>query len=142
MEVQDHVLEDLGKILGLSLKFDEHHQCLISLDKKTFISIKKQEGGFLFYGMLVELSNQPDAKVLERSLSLNLTLTEANQGAIVFDEQAKVLMLVKPVFAEITAFGLEEVLADFANSVENITQLLAAILRGDSTNENNSLAFA
>ena len=51
-------------------------------------------------------------------------------------------MLLKAVHTEITAFELEKVLADFANSVENVTQLLAAIPRGDITNANDSLAFA
>ena len=142
MELQDRILEDLGKTLGVNLTFDEHNQCLISLDKKTFISIRKQEKGLLFYGMLVELSNPPNVNVLECSLSLNLNLTEANQGTIVLDERTNVLMLLKAVYTEITAFELEKVLADFANSVENVTQLLAAIPRGDSTNANDSLAFA
>lgn len=141
MELQDHVLKDLGRILGLSLNFDEHHQCLISLDKKTFISIKKQAEGFLFYGMLADLSNQPDATVFEKSLSLNLTLMEANRGAIVLDAQTRVTMLIKPVKADITAFALEEELAAFADSVENIAQLLAAIVRGDTTDKHDSLAF-
>ena len=29
MELQDRILEDLGKTLGVNLTFDEHNQCLI-----------------------------------------------------------------------------------------------------------------
>lgn len=124
MENLDVELDNLGKRVGLALEFDEHGQCLIALDKQLLISLKKQNDGLTFCGMLREVPQYEEAALFKTSISLNLELTMRYRSAIVFDDKTNVLMVVKHFSDKFEPTQLEIHLNEFANVQKLLLSLL------------------
>lgn len=115
------LLEEFGELIGIDLKFDENHQCLLQLDDRLLVSIHYVGGNYIFYGMLGEFPDNDEAVFWKNVLSVNKDLAESNSGTICFEESTDVLLLIKSVGVQgIDATKLKKIVEDFVSTVEKL----------------------
>lgn len=94
MHNHDVILAELGDRLGLSLTFDENSQCLLILDQKLMVSIRKETSAWLFYGLIEADVQWREKAFWQTALTINLDLVKSGGGSISYEPDSCALMYV------------------------------------------------
>lgn len=94
MHDRDVILSELGDRLGLNLAFDDNSQCLLILDQKLMVSIRKEPSAWLFYGLIEADVEWKEKLFWQHALAINLDLVKNGGGAISYEPESCALMYV------------------------------------------------
>jgi len=125
MDKNAELLDSLGRAIGMELTLDPHGQCFLLLDQRLMLSIRSLPGSLIVYGMLGEFSANGSAGFWQQALALNLTLAEAGEGSLAFDDSTGAVMLVKHLPSDtLSSHDFIEAVDRFATRLE---QLIASL---------------
>ncbi|HHE6471367.1 TPA: chaperone SicP [Providencia rettgeri] len=122
MEPSQNVLNDIGKKLGISLSFDENHQCMLLLDDNLLISIRDNNNYWSISGMISTMK-QENCHFWVELMTLNRTLAEENAGSLGYEPTSEVLLYLDTI-TDLNEASIINKLESFVEKLDNLKKKL------------------
>ncbi|HAK5293725.1 TPA: chaperone SicP [Salmonella enterica] len=120
MSRDESILEEIGRVLGVTLNFDEDGQCSLLFDQELFVSLSIwNDNTWFLSGLLLDsLPVEMGESFWRKVMILNCGVARDNVGNIVYSDDDNVLLLMDTITELSNVHAIIAHLERFVNRLE------------------------